>query len=31
MPLETGEKLGPYEIVALIGAGSMGEVFRARD
>jgi eukaryotic-like serine/threonine-protein kinase len=26
-----GTKLGPYEVLALIGAGSMGEVYRARD
>ena len=31
MPLAAGSRLGPFEIVALIGAGGMGEVYRARD
>jgi eukaryotic-like serine/threonine-protein kinase len=31
MTLPAGTRLGPYEVVASIGAGGMGEVFRARD
>ncbi|HYK41632.1 MAG TPA: protein kinase [Thermoanaerobaculia bacterium] len=31
MPLPAGTRLGPYEIVTRIGAGGMGEVYRARD
>jgi serine/threonine protein kinase len=31
MPLSVGDRRGPYEILASIGKGSMGDVYEARD
>jgi serine/threonine protein kinase len=31
MSLSAGDKLGPYEVVAPVGAGGIGDVYKARD
>src|SRR3954452_3871485 len=31
MPLSKGDRLGPYEVLALVGHGGMGDVYRAHD
>ena len=31
MSLSTGTRIGPYEVVGLLGAGGMGQVYRGRD
>jgi hypothetical protein len=31
MPLNTGSRIGPYEIAGLLGMGGLGDVYRTRD
>jgi hypothetical protein len=31
LPISSGTRIGPYEVIAAIGAGGMGEVYSARD
>ena len=31
MPLAIGSRVGPYKVLSALGAGAMGEVYRARD
>ena len=31
MSLSAGARLGPYEVISIVGSGGMGEIYRARD